>query len=175
MRKCKSNVKSKDKGFAPKSQAKPLSPIDSWAQRLPPGTYRDTNESNIKFEENKSKIIFENKSRKNCIKIDVDGGVIPSSEEIVRCDKLLVEKNSVSFYFVELKGVDIPHALAQLYSSLSISILNPTLPNPLKKISIVVGRKDRPSSAPFFQNWVKKFRKLESDLLIMDTPATYQL
>ena len=72
MSKYKANTKVKT---SKKKASQPL-PIDVWAHGLPPGTYCYTDDSNIKFEENKSKIIFKNTSRKVCIKIDVDGGVI---------------------------------------------------------------------------------------------------
>ena len=51
--------------------------LDEWINGLPNSSYTATSESNIKFEENKSRITFSNKSKKKCLKINVDGGVYP--------------------------------------------------------------------------------------------------
>lgn len=85
--------------------------LNVWANSLPSGSWCSTKDSNIKFEEQKSKITFVNKSKKSCLKVDVDGGVIPSNTRSARCDKLLVEKSAPLFCFVELKGGDIEHAI----------------------------------------------------------------
>ena len=53
--------------------------LKKWIASLPLNSFASTNESNIKFEEAKSKITFVNKSRKDCLKVDVDGGVVSSS------------------------------------------------------------------------------------------------
>lgn len=73
-----------------------------------------TNASNIKFEENKKKIIFRNPNRKECLKIQIDGCAIKYGE---KCDNLLKvgkAKEQGPEYYVELKGEDVGHALEQI-------------------------------------------------------------
>lgn len=147
--------------------------LKKWIASLPLNSFASTNESNIKFEEAKSKITFVNKSRKDCLKVDVDGGVVSSSETVLRCDKLLVEKSVPQFCFVELKGSDIKHAVEQLEASLKDIRLNPACLQ--QKLAFVVGRNHYPSSSPLIQNAMKKFRALNVKLVIANTPAIYAL
>ena len=72
----------------------------------------ETTDSKIKFEEKKKVVIFNNPQRKTCLKVQVDGCVIKSTQE-TKCDNLLVEDNG-NEHFVELKGTDVAHALKQL-------------------------------------------------------------
>lgn len=72
----------------------------------------ETTDSQIKFEEKKKVIIFHNPQRKSCLKVQVDGCVVKSTQE-TKCDNLLVEDNG-NEHFVELKGTDVAHALKQL-------------------------------------------------------------
>ena len=75
-----------------------------------------TNASNIKFEENKKKIIFHNPSKQACLKIQVDGCAIKVGD---KCDNLLkVDTQLGAEYFVELKGKDVGHALVQIEKSI---------------------------------------------------------
>ena len=62
-----------------------------------------TNDSQIKFEENKRKIIFLNPQRLTYERVDVDGCTI---KEGVRCDKLLLSADEREEHYVELKGTD---------------------------------------------------------------------
>lgn len=73
-----------------------------------------TNESYIKFEERKKKIIFRNQNHKDCLKIQVDGCAIKNGD---KCDNLLKvgKANQQGYeYYVELKGEDVGHALKQI-------------------------------------------------------------
>ena len=153
---------------------KPLSDsLEKWMSELPAGSYITTDSSNIKFQESKSKIAFTHKSRKSCLKIQVDGGVVPSSEHSLRCDNLLVEKSTPIFCFIELKGCDIKHAFEQLETSLKDNRLNPKCSQ--RKMAFVVGRNHAPASSPIIQNAMKKFRTLNAELRIANTPATFTL
>ncbi len=71
-----------------------------------------TKESNIKFEENQRKIIFQNPSRLVYQKVDVDGCTITG--KAIRCDKLLLSSDEQQEYYVELKGTDVKHAISQI-------------------------------------------------------------
>jgi hypothetical protein len=72
-------------------------------------------DSKIKCEENKRKIIFDNRKREIVEKIIVDGCQIT---EGVRCDFLVRHKKRE--FFVELKGEDIQHAFDQLKNSINL-------------------------------------------------------
>jgi hypothetical protein len=151
----------------------PKENLDEWTKGLPDSSYTTTSESNIKFEENKSRITFSNKSKKKCLKINVDGGVYPKGGRNLRCDKLLVEKEKLRFYFVELKGGDIEHAVKQLASSISDPKLNPDCSQ--DKIAFAVGKNHVPKISTQIQVWKKNFKKSGATLNIEDTPAKYDL
>ena len=151
----------------------PKENLDEWTKGLPDSSYTTTSESNIKFEENKSKITFSNKSKKKCLKVDVDGGVYPKGGKKLRCDKLLVEMEKLRFYFVELKGEDIEHAIKQLDGSIRDSKLNPNCSQ--EKMAFVVGKNHFPTASALVQGWMKKFKKFGAVLEIKNTPAKYDL
>lgn len=71
----------------------------------------ETTDSQIKFEENKRKIIFLNPRRFPYKCVDVDGCTI---KEGARCDKLLLSTDEREERYVELKGTDVMHAIDQL-------------------------------------------------------------
>lgn len=149
------------------------STLKEWANSLPQGSCSSTRDSNIKFEEQKSKIVFVNKLKKSCLKVDVDGGVVPSNTSTARCDKLLVEKSVPLFCFVELKGVDVEHAIKQLEASLGDSRLNPNCNQ--QKLAFVVGKNHYPASSPLIQKGMKKISVLNAKLIVANTPASYSL
>ena len=70
-----------------------------------------TTDSQIRFEENKRKIIFLNSQRLPYERVDVDGCTINDG---VRCDKLLLSADEREERYVELKGTDVMHAIEQL-------------------------------------------------------------
>lgn len=70
-----------------------------------------TKDSQIKFEENKRKIIFQNPSRRSYKKVKVDGCAIKTGQ---KCDDLLVSQDEYEERYVELKGIDVMHAIDQL-------------------------------------------------------------
>lgn len=149
------------------------SALKEWASLLPKGSCCSTRDSNIKFEDQKSKITFVNQSKKSCLKVNVDGGVVPSTECSLRCDKLLVEKSRPLFCFVELKGGDIGHAIKQLETSLADLRLNPDCDQ--QKLAFVVGKNHFPVSSPLIQKGMKKISALNAKLIVVNTPASYPL
>lgn len=72
---------------------------------------RETADSQIKFEENKRKIIFQNPQRRSYKRVDVDGCTIKDG---IKCDKLLLSSDEHEERYVELKGTDVMHAIDQL-------------------------------------------------------------
>ena len=68
----------------------------------------ETTDSQIKFEENKRKIIFRNPQRLPYERVDVDGCTINDG---VRCDKLLLSADEREERYIELKGTDVMHAI----------------------------------------------------------------
>ena len=71
----------------------------------------ETTDSQIVFKENNRKIIFLNQQRLPYERVDVDGCTI---NEGVRCDKLLLSADEREERYVELKGIDVMHAIDQL-------------------------------------------------------------
>jgi len=70
----------------------------------------------IVLSENKSKVIFQNKSEEPVTKVEVDGCQIDDNGP--KCDYLVLkDKNE---YFVELKRQDIDHAFEQLIRTMSL-------------------------------------------------------
>lgn len=147
--------------------------LDQWVDSLPKNSWCATSVSNIKFEEQKSKIVFVNRKDNECLKINVDGGIVSTAESFFRCDKLLVDKSKLLFCFVELKGGDIEHAIEQLESSLKDSRLNPKCSQ--EKKAFIVGKNHYPVSSPLIQNGMKRLKCLNAGLIVRNTPATYIL
>ena len=76
----------------------------------------------IVFEENARHIAFDNQDRKHCFRCTVDGGIIKEGN---RCDFLLIvsDANDVNDrnqeHYIELKGIDVKHAIEQLDTSIN--------------------------------------------------------
>lgn len=66
----------------------------------------------IKFEERGKRMVFSNPSRKRCLMVQVDGCAIKEGD---KCDNLLkIDTDCGGEYYVELKGIDVAHALVQV-------------------------------------------------------------
>lgn len=74
-----------------------------------------TTDSQIKFEENKRKIIFLNPDRQPYQKVLVDSCTIKDG---IRCDDLLLSEDEHEERYVELKGTDVMHAIDQLEATI---------------------------------------------------------
>ncbi|MHB8124548.1 MAG: hypothetical protein ACYDEJ_02705 [Desulfitobacteriaceae bacterium] len=72
-----------------------------------------TTDSNPKFEEKKKVIVFQNPKRREVICYCVDGGMI-NDPTIVKCDGLFIVLGLNKAVFIELKGVDVKHAIEQI-------------------------------------------------------------
>lgn len=128
----------------------------------------ETDQSNIKFEENKSKIIFKNSLREKVICIQVDGCAIKSG---MRCDNMLVRPSGIEYY-IELKGCDVNHAIEQLEAT--IKILSKDVFS-LPKFAFIVATK-YPAIDVKIQRATKLFKKkYHVDLIVKNTPVLYSL
>ena len=122
------------------------------------------NVSNIKLEEEKSKIIFKNPKRYLVKKIKVDGCL---DIEGKRCDYLirLERRNYLEEHFIELKGHDIYYAKEQLVNSIKRLGENSNF----RQSYIIAARV--PLASPQIQNWKLEFRgKYKSKLIVKESP-----
>lgn len=128
----------------------------------------ETTQSNLKFEENKSKIVFINSSREKVACIQVDGCAIQSG---VRCDNMLIVPSGIEYY-IELKGGDVNHAIEQLETT--IKLLSKDALS-LQKFAFIVATK-YPAIDIKIQKAKKFFKKkYNTDLIVKNTPASHLL
>lgn len=114
------------------------------------------------FEEAKSVLRLTNIDRVPSTKIQVDGCEITSG---VKCDYLHIAKDLE--IFIELKGQDLQHAIAQIERT--IDILSSNAKNQ-KKISYIICTRS-PMSSTEIQLYDKQFRKkYNSRLIIKSSP-----
>ena len=74
-----------------------------------------TTDSQIKLEEKGRKIIFRNPQRLTYKVVQVDGCTL---KEGIKCDKLLLSADEQEERYVELKGVDVLHAIQQIETTI---------------------------------------------------------
>lgn len=67
--------------------------------------------------ENKCTYLGNNPERKEIRQFQIDGGVFPKGTTPARCDWLFLNDTDLAVYYVELKGSDIPRAIAQIQST----------------------------------------------------------
>lgn len=124
----------------------------------------------IKFEENKSKVTFQNPSRKEYECIKVDGCAITDG---VRCDYLLRRSEEELEYFIELKGCDVGHAIDQLRAS--IKQLSSDAAKKAKT-AFVISTKPYPLTNTTVQLAIKEFKtKFNASLVVKRTPYIHKL
>lgn len=128
-------------------------------------------DSLIKCEEKRSKILFENKNKREIKKIIVDGCQI-TDNTIPKCDNLLIDTTTDIEYFVELKGHDIPHALTQI--EVTMSRLSKSLREQDKFCFIISVR--CPLSGADIQRKQKEYRaKYNATLIIQNSPHKHPI
>lgn len=71
----------------------------------------ETKNSIEKFEENRSIIRITNKNKRSLLRHKVDGCLITDG---IKCDWMLIDKETKTEVYIELKGSDIAHAVDQL-------------------------------------------------------------
>lgn len=138
--------------------------IQEWIATQDRSCIQETNVSKIKFEENKSKVVFTNDSKSKCYMLQIDGCIIKRG---IRCDNMLiVEKTGVTFY-VELKGVDIKTAIEQLEETSKKVYWS----KDFTRTAIVVGKNHLPKTSAYIQGKMKAFKNQKVDLKILKSPG----
>ena len=124
---------------------------------------KETTDSVIKFQEQRSIIRFLNDKRLNYKKIQVDGCAL---HEGLKCDKMLCSADEREEHYVELKGSDVLHAIDQLRQTIiKLGEYDD------KRRSYVVCTKVAPKISTLIQRAKAEFRKkYNSDLQIKETP-----
>lgn len=128
------------------------------------------NRSNIKCEEKQKKYIFENTQRNHIISYKMDGGIIVEDKYVPigtnRCDYLYVgQSNSgLNAILIELKGVDVPKALKQLYDTLQR--FNGFFLNCSSVYGRIIVTSSTPNlkASPQYVKLLKEFRKLNGNI-----------
>lgn len=106
-----------------------------------------------KFEEKRSVLNIKNASRRELLRMKVDGCLIVEGR---KCDWLLVDKKTNTEVYIELKGVDVGEGVKQLTSSVEALTKNPK-----KKYGYVVCTRC-PISSPAIQKLQKALLKSHS-------------
>ncbi len=73
----------------------------------------------ISLSENKKKYLLHNVSEDLMAVFHVDGGMIKSND-ILKCDNLILDVSSMKAIFIELKGTDLAHALEQVNATIDL-------------------------------------------------------
>ena len=73
----------------------------------------------IVSEENHRKHVANNVDGDTVLQFRIDGGIIPRSSAVLRCDYLVMNTVKNKAYPIELKGTDVKHAVEQIRSTLS--------------------------------------------------------
>lgn len=89
---------------------------------------------------------LENKSGKDLVVYQIDGGLI-ASNAVLKCDFGIYNEDDVLF-FVELKGADYIHALEQLISTINILIVKPQINVARLNARIVLSKISVPAIIP---------------------------
>jgi hypothetical protein len=116
----------------------------------------ETNNSIEKFEENRSVIKITNKSKRLLLRHKVDGCLVTDG---IKCDWMLVDKETKTEIYIELKGSDISHAVSQICAT--VDKLSDT---PSKKWGYVICTRC-PMSTTQVQTASKKVAKSHSLIL----------
>lgn len=126
---------------------------------------RETSKNKIfTFEEQRSKLILQNKDEVESTKVYVDGCEIT---EGLRCDYLHLAKE-IEFY-IELKGQDLLHAIKQLERTIKELGINS---KQQKRVCYVICTRS-PLASTEIQHYDRQFRvKYNSKLVIKSSPYT---
>ena len=98
---------------------------------------RKCSDSKVKVEENGKKLILLNPNGYEHDVITVDGGLI--NDHSRRCDYLISEGTADASLFIELKGRDIKHAIAQFSATLIHNKIFPFLK--MRKACVIISAK----------------------------------
>lgn len=115
-----------------------------------------------KFEEKRSALIINNRGRRELLRVQVDGCAIVEGK---KCDWLLIDKETGTEIFIELKGADVGEAVKQIYASVVVLTKRPK-----KKFGYIVCTRS-PLSSPAIQLLQKEMLKKHSLSLKIKTRA----
>ena len=73
----------------------------------------------IVSEENKRKHVANNDDGNLVRHFRIDGGIVPASSSMSRCDYLVINLEKNNAYPIELKGTDVKHAVDQIRSTIT--------------------------------------------------------
>lgn len=73
----------------------------------------------IVSEENKRKHVANNNDGNLVRHFKIDGGIVPASSSMPRCDYLVINLDKKNAYPIELKGTNVKHAVDQIRSTIS--------------------------------------------------------
>lgn len=73
----------------------------------------------IVSEENKRKHVANNDDENLVHQFKIDGGIVPASSSMSRCDYLVINLEKKNAYPIELKGTDVKHAVDQIRSTIT--------------------------------------------------------
>ena len=73
----------------------------------------------IVSEENKRKHVANNDDGNLVRHFRIDGGIVPASSSVLRCDYLVINLEKKNAYPIELKGTDVKHAVDQIRSTIT--------------------------------------------------------
>jgi len=130
------------------------------------------NDKRIVFQENKSKLTIINPTQISVEKVEVDGCEITNG---IRCDFFMQkpkEKKRDIEYYIELKGQDLKHAIAQIERTISI-LSNDAKKQ--KKVSFIICTRS-PMNSTAIQNLRVNFKKkFNLNLIVKSSPYEYPL
>jgi len=142
--------------------------VKKWVDEQKGECIEKDNNSIIKFEENRKIVLFLNDTKKEYYRIQVDGCLIT---EGVRCDCILLDSENGRVFYVELKGIDTPHAIEQLKST-SCRVCPD---RSCRRVAMVVGKNHLPQATLAIQKGKKELSKLGVELLVLNSAVRYDL
>lgn len=139
--------------------------------KIPSRCITPTDEAQIVFSENKSKVTFENPAHHKYLAIQVDGCVF-NAVDGSKCDNLLESEEYADQYFVELKGGETAKAVEQLETT--IGKLPPRLGD-ARRMAFAVFSNTCPKNDTKRQAITKRFQKVGVTIVFCRTGHKHKL
>lgn len=112
----------------------------------------------VSISENKKKYLLHNISEDLMAVFHVDGGMIQSND-ILKCDNLILDVTSMKAVFIELKGTDLAHAFKQVNSI--IDLLSDDIAGYSKYARIVTSNRTNVPNIKANPNYVRLHKKAD--------------
>ena len=123
----------------------------------------------IALKEKRSTLVLINEKQVVVDLITVDGCKITSGP---RCDFMVLVANVATEYFIELKGIDVNHAVTQLTETIKKLSSNATS---TLKVSFIICTRSPLSSAEIQGYQIRFKRDFNARLIVKSTPFQYKL